>query len=465
MRAGVESAALGKKDKSQIEVVGDGVDAVKLTSLLRKRLARGAWMPCLFPNNGVYAELVSVSAVKEKKTIRIKRKQRERTSGSGEVQLSPFEYLIMGYNHFSDLDDTLYSLSSGLSQHVTKNIEEFMVQKLGIEESKVPELCVSLYKYYGTTLAGLRAVGYKLDYDDYSFVHGRLPYDILKPDLALKNLLHSVPVRKVVFTNADKRHAGKVLSRLGAAPNAGIALPKSPVVCKPFETAFDQVFKIANINPQRTLFFDDSIRNLQTGKRLGLNTVWVSRLSHRAEGVDCALESIHYIKEALPELWEASEKTEGVRTTYTAVLCACSVVIMEGDPHPGAAMGRMSFQSFNPSVDKLNEEAANFCRPEASDVHATGSSGQSRTSFRENGSSHDEAGCSDASKAKSDTDLKRKQSEVVAESQNQNKSPKTEGGQQLSPNSSKASFKQPKREKLDWSVLRPKSQSNQKKRG
>ncbi|KAJ9146678.1 hypothetical protein P3X46_028914 [Hevea brasiliensis] len=250
-----------------------------------------------------------------------------------------------------DLDDTLYSLSSGLSQHVTKNIEEFMVQKLGIEESKVPELCVSLYKYYGTTLAGLRAVGYKLDYDEYhSFVHGRLPYDILKPDLALKNLLHSVPVRKVVFTNADKRHAGKVLSRLGledcfegvmcfetlnhtnkgndnveedenavfdineysAAPNAGIALPKSPVVCKPFETAFDQVFKIANINPQRTLFFDDSIRNLQTGKRLGLNTVWVGS-SHRAEGVDCALESIHYIKEALPELWEASEKTEGVR--------------------------------------------------------------------------------------------------------------------------------------------------------
>jgi len=29
----------------------------------------------------------------------------------------------------------------------------------------------------------------------------------------------------------------------------------------------------------------------------------------------------------------------------------CSVVIMEGDPHPGALKGRMSFQSFNPSVD------------------------------------------------------------------------------------------------------------------
>jgi len=33
---------------------------------------------------------------------------------------------------------------------------EYMLQKLGIEESKVPELCVSLYKDYGTTMAGLR---------------------------------------------------------------------------------------------------------------------------------------------------------------------------------------------------------------------------------------------------------------------------------------------------------------------
>lgn len=32
-------------------------------------------------------------------------------------------------------------------------------------------------------------------------------------------------------------------------------------------------------------------------------------------------------------------------------LDTCSVVIMEGDPHPGAIKGRMSFQSFNPSID------------------------------------------------------------------------------------------------------------------
>ena len=33
---------------------------------------------------------------------------------------------------------------------------DYMLQKLGIDEAKVPELCDSLYKTYGTTMAGLR---------------------------------------------------------------------------------------------------------------------------------------------------------------------------------------------------------------------------------------------------------------------------------------------------------------------
>ncbi|CAH8296813.1 unnamed protein product [Eruca vesicaria subsp. sativa] len=33
------------------------------------------------------------------------------------------------------------------------------------------------------------------------------------------------------------------------------------------------------------------------------------------------------------------------------------VVITDWDPQPGAVLGRMSFQSFNPNIEKLNEEA------------------------------------------------------------------------------------------------------------
>ncbi|XVF20026.1 hypothetical protein REPUB_Repub11eG0162600 [Reevesia pubescens] len=213
-----------------------------------------------------------------------------------------------------------------------------MIEKLGIEE-KVPDLFVSLYKHYGTTMAGLKAIGYDFDYDDFhGFVHGRLPYTMLKLDPVLRRLFLSLPIRKVIFTNADKNHAARVLNRLGledcfegiicfetlnptnkdyssadgsianngifyignysACPDSELELPSTPVVCKPFEKAFQRVFEIANINPQK-----------MTGKILGLHTVWVGT-THRTDGVDYALESIHNIREALPELWEADGRAE-----------------------------------------------------------------------------------------------------------------------------------------------------------
>ncbi|MED6171420.1 hypothetical protein PIB30_040560 [Stylosanthes scabra] len=265
-----------------------------------------------------------------------------------------------------DLDDTLYPLSSGLAKSCLQNIKDYMVEKLGIHPSKIDDLSNLLYKNYGTTMAGLRAIGYDFDYDEYhSFVHGRLPYENLKPDPVLRNLLLSLPYRKLIFTNADKVHAAKALSRLGledcfegiicfetlnpihkttvsddeddilflgssknnsttnnnnnnndngsrksqifdiidhfSKPNPTAVLPKTPIICKPSENAIELALKIANLDPQRTLFFEDSVRNIQAGKRVGLHTVL---------GADYALESIHNLREAVPELWEADIKSE-----------------------------------------------------------------------------------------------------------------------------------------------------------
>ena len=38
-----------------------------------------------------------------------------------------------------------------------------------------------------------------------------------------------------------------------ANPDSSIELPKTSVVCKPSEGAFEQVFKMANINPKKTV--------------------------------------------------------------------------------------------------------------------------------------------------------------------------------------------------------------------
>ncbi|MED6210242.1 hypothetical protein PIB30_062354 [Stylosanthes scabra] len=289
-----------------------------------------------------------------------------------------------------DLDDTLYPLSCGIAKACGQNIKDYMVEKLGIERSKIDELSNLLYKNYGTTMAGLRAIGYDFDYDEYhSYVHGRLPYENLKSDAVLRNLLLSLPYRKLIFTNADKVHAVKALNRLGledcfegiicfetlnpvhkshvsdddendedddiefnggsrrsinqtnnnnnndndngdassskifdiiahfAQMNPSSNLPKTPIICKPSKNAIELALKIANLNPQRTLFFEDSVRNIQAGKRVGLDTVLVGT-SQRVKGADYSLESIHNLREAVPELWELADKKSEV-AAYLAV--------------------------------------------------------------------------------------------------------------------------------------------------
>ncbi|XP_042475724.1 uncharacterized protein LOC122057621 isoform X3 [Macadamia integrifolia] len=140
------------------------------------------------------------------------------------------------------------------------------------------------------------------------------------------------------------------------------------------------------------------------------------------------------------------------------------IVIMEGNPHPGAIKGRMSFQSFNPSIDKLNDEAATPCQSQAS---AT-SSGNQINSDRENESLQIRSAGLSVSRPGSDSDgdHKRKQPEVDEGAQYPNKSQRnvSDGGNRCSTLSSgKGSYKQPKHEKLDWNVLRP--PKAQKKRG
>ncbi|KAI5390446.1 hypothetical protein KIW84_075676 [Lathyrus oleraceus] len=165
---------------------------------------------------------------------------------------------------------------------------EYMLQKLGMEAEKVPELSNSLYKTYGTIMVGLRAIGYDFDYNDFhSSIHGRLPYSLLKPDPVLKGILQSLPCRKVVkclkdlgwravlkellddIRPPDDKNGEEIFDfcEYTRQPDSDMVLPKTPVICKPFDNAFEKAFKLADIDPQRTLL---------TAKRLGLHTVAVS---------------------------------------------------------------------------------------------------------------------------------------------------------------------------------------------
>lgn len=239
---------------------------------------------------------------------------------------SPFDCLVF------DLDDTLYSSNIGFGDATKRNIDDFLIEKCGFEQRNASALRVQLFKTYGSTLAGLRALGYDVDADDYhGIVHGRLPYHLIKPDPQLRNILLTIPQRKIIFTNSDRVHAMKALSLLGIddcfeqiicfeTMNPNLFNKKSsspqefPVVLKPSLDAINIAIDVAEVDPSRTLFLDDNVRNIAAGKAVGLRTVLVGKTTKTNEA-DHALEKIHDLMQVVPEIWFTKKEKKNVKRT------------------------------------------------------------------------------------------------------------------------------------------------------
>ncbi|CAA7404130.1 unnamed protein product [Spirodela intermedia] len=242
-------------------------------------------------------------------------------SSSSSLSDSPFDCILF------DLDDTLYSSDVGIGRFLRKNIEEFLMKTCGKTAEEACALRAELFRNYGSSLTGLRALGHDIHPDDYhSYVHGRLPYDAIPSNPLLRDLLQSIPQRKIIFTNSDREHARRALERLGLVgcfddiicfetmnPNlfsSSVSSSSSGVVLKPSIAAFEVALCISGVHPQRTLFLDDNEKNIAAGKAAGLYTTLVGKKKNpmMTSDADCVLSDILELRREMPEIWSAAGK-------------------------------------------------------------------------------------------------------------------------------------------------------------
>ncbi|KAK8948916.1 COP9 signalosome complex subunit 7 [Platanthera zijinensis] len=222
------------------------------------------------------------------------------------------------------LDEVLYSLGIGMPIIVDKFLTDFLAIKCGMSIEQASSLRADLFQKHGSSLAGLMHLGYDVHPDEYhSFVHGLLPYERIRPDPQLRELLRTIPQAKIMFTNSDRKHVSRVLERLGIEeecfdgiicfetlnsvlyePRPASATLRQPptVVLKPFIAAFEAAIAIAGFEPHRTLFLDDSEKNIRAGKIAGLHTALVGRTTRIAEA-DYVAENTMCLRQIIPEIW------------------------------------------------------------------------------------------------------------------------------------------------------------------
>jgi putative hydrolase of the HAD superfamily len=193
-----------------------------------------------------------------------------------------------------DLDDTLYPPSSGIWDLIGERIDLFIHDRVGLAWEEIPALRRELYINYGTTMRGL-VVNYHIDAEDYlKFVHEVPVEELIGPDLQLTAVLSSFPQNKVIFTNADVRHARRVLRALQLETVFGqiIDIRQMTPFCKPQPEAYLLALKLAGeVLPQNCLVVDDSPRNLSAAAALGFPTVLVGS-AQPEPGIDYTISTL-----------------------------------------------------------------------------------------------------------------------------------------------------------------------------
>ena len=182
-------------------------------------------------------------------------------------------------NWIFDLDNTLYDINLGLFKKISNRITDFIMSKYSLDIDQAKKIQKEYYLKYGLTLRGL-IVEKKLEPEEFlDYVH-----DVEHPELEKNDQLISkiriLEGKKIIFTNATSKHAKKILNILELEHDFDqiIDIKDLEYIPKPDKRSYKKLLECLNLNKEnldKTIFFEDTVKNLIPAKELGITTVWM----------------------------------------------------------------------------------------------------------------------------------------------------------------------------------------------
>jgi putative hydrolase of the HAD superfamily len=175
-----------------------------------------------------------------------------------------------------DLDDTLYPRSIGIHSQLQQRVVMFIADHMRIDQGAAEAVHLDYYERFGATLQGLVQLHGVVPHAFLDFIHD-IDLSALVRNEALIEALRALPGRRIVFTNASRRHAVAALNAMGMADlfDAIASIEDSGFVGKPHLSAFSGFLETHGVNPGTAAMFDDRAGNLLVPHELGMRTVLV----------------------------------------------------------------------------------------------------------------------------------------------------------------------------------------------
>jgi putative hydrolase of the HAD superfamily len=213
-----------------------------------------------------------------------------------------------------DLDDTLYPPQTGVMDQIRALMLQYLQTRFDLSLEQADRLKRQYFSTYGTTMRGLQ-INYQIDPDEFlHYVHDIPLHHFLQPNPRLDAILAAIPHDKIVFTNASREHAGRVLSILGIRQHFSriVDVRDMNYESKPQPSAYRRICELLDIGPEQCMLVEDNIRNLQPAKVLGMTTVFVTN-GHEAaaNAADYVIARIEDIDAVLARIELASPPADG----------------------------------------------------------------------------------------------------------------------------------------------------------
>ena len=180
-------------------------------------------------------------------------------------------------NWVFDLDNTLYRGDAHFFAQIDKRMTEYISRYLALHPTDARILQKEYLAEYGTSLSGLMAVHGMDPADFLDYVHD-VELHMLDPNPALRTAIDALPGRKFIFTNGSRGHAKNVGEHLALYDlfDGVFAIEDAHYVPKPKRSPYIQFCDAFDIEPTQAAMFEDSVRNLEVAKYMGMQTIWVS---------------------------------------------------------------------------------------------------------------------------------------------------------------------------------------------
>jgi putative hydrolase of the HAD superfamily len=204
-----------------------------------------------------------------------------------------------------DLDNTLHDATPHIFPHINRSMTAYLQEHLQLGEDEANALRVDYWQRYGATLSGLMK-HHGTDPDHFLWHTHQFPdlVNMVLREPRLRHVLKTLPGRKVVFSNAPLHYAQAVLKLLHVDDlfDDVFAIEHSRYRPKPQIAGFRRLLRKHRLQASQCVMVEDSAENLQTAKRLGMRTVWVSAAPRAPGYVDVKLRDVLELPRALAKL-------------------------------------------------------------------------------------------------------------------------------------------------------------------